>query len=295
MRAANLSRARHLLLNMTDPNLFSPLPRTDSPRRRLRRPSFCALSSASMLRPPRSSTKPPHACTTTTPTRIRSTQGRCSSRLTPLRAPPARWPCPSILTTTLSMVVAPALQWRWKPSPLWRRCSPGPSILAISPAEAPSPTLKPFGSQASSHPAKRSPPQTRRTTPIRESLLSSTCPSQPFPPIPPVVSDLTALEDTLSTGEIGTVVVTLGTTAVGSVDSLDRILHLRQKYSFRIHVDAAYGGYFTLVSNLAPKTRRAYDAIPAGRLDRHRSPQARPSALRLRSGSLPRSHRWPLL
>src|ERR1700684_4084638 len=56
--------------------------------------------------------------------------------------------------------------------------------------------------------------------------------------------DLTILESLLETGKIGTVVVTLGTTAIGSVDPLDKIVALQQKYTFRIHVDAAYGGYF---------------------------------------------------
>ena len=78
--------------------------------------------------------------------------------------------------------------------------------------------------------------------------------------------DLTALEHLLDTKEaakqIGTVVVTLGTTAIGSVDPLDKILLLQQKHNFRIHVDAAYGGYFTLASNLSPETRAAFDAIP---------------------------------
>jgi len=74
--------------------------------------------------------------------------------------------------------------------------------------------------------------------------------------------DLAALEHLLATQNIGTVVVTLGTTAIGSVDPLDQILALQKKYSFRIHVDAAYGGYFTLASNLSPKTRAAFDAIP---------------------------------
>jgi glutamate/tyrosine decarboxylase-like PLP-dependent enzyme len=73
--------------------------------------------------------------------------------------------------------------------------------------------------------------------------------------------DLTVLESLLETHTIGTVVVTLGTTAIGSVDPLDRIVSLREKYSFRIHVDAAYGGYFTLASNLSPETRAAFDAI----------------------------------
>jgi len=74
--------------------------------------------------------------------------------------------------------------------------------------------------------------------------------------------DLTVLEALLATDVIGTVVVTLGTTAIGSVDPLDRIVALQKKYKFRIHVDAAYGGYFTLAANLSPETRAAFDAIP---------------------------------
>ncbi|HXC94200.1 MAG TPA: aminotransferase class I/II-fold pyridoxal phosphate-dependent enzyme, partial [Edaphobacter sp.] len=73
--------------------------------------------------------------------------------------------------------------------------------------------------------------------------------------------DLQILESLLETKQIGTVVVTLGTTAIGSVDPLDRIAALQQKYNFRIHVDAAYGGYFTLASNLSRETRAAFDAI----------------------------------
>jgi glutamate/tyrosine decarboxylase-like PLP-dependent enzyme len=73
--------------------------------------------------------------------------------------------------------------------------------------------------------------------------------------------DLTILESLLATGIIGTVVVTLGTTAIGAVDPLDRIVVLQQKYNFHIHVDAAYGGYFTLAANLSPETRAAFDAI----------------------------------
>jgi glutamate/tyrosine decarboxylase-like PLP-dependent enzyme len=73
--------------------------------------------------------------------------------------------------------------------------------------------------------------------------------------------DLTILESLLATEKIGTVVVTLGTTAIGSVDPLDQIVALHNKYKFRIHVDAAYGGYFTLAANLSPKTRAAFDAI----------------------------------
>ena len=87
----------------------------------------------------------------------------------------------------------------------------------------------------------------------------------PFLSIPTDTSarmDLAALDQLLATGNIGTVVVTLGTTATGSVDPLDQILKLQQRHKFRIHVDAAYGGYFTLASNLAAEARAAYDAIP---------------------------------
>jgi tyrosine decarboxylase / aspartate 1-decarboxylase len=74
--------------------------------------------------------------------------------------------------------------------------------------------------------------------------------------------DLTALDQLLTSNQIGTVVVTLGTTAIGSVDPLNQILILQQKHHFRIHVEAAYGGYFTLASNLSSQTRAAFDAIP---------------------------------
>lgn len=70
-----------------------------------------------------------------------------------------------------------------------------------------------------------------------------------------------ALEQSLASGEIGTVVVTLGTTAAGAVDPLPELLSLREQYRFRVHVDAAYGGYFTLTDNLGPETRRVYDSL----------------------------------
>ena len=75
--------------------------------------------------------------------------------------------------------------------------------------------------------------------------------------------DLAALQAVLQTGEVGTVVVTLGTTSTGAVDPLDRILRLREQYKFRIHVDSAYGGYFVLADSLEPAAHAAYDAIPA--------------------------------
>src|ERR1700760_1179798 len=52
--------------------------------------------------------------------------------------------------------------------------------------------------------------------------------------------DLAALESALQKGDVGTVVVTLGTTATGSVDPLHEVLGLRSRYPFRVHIDAAY-------------------------------------------------------
>ncbi len=73
--------------------------------------------------------------------------------------------------------------------------------------------------------------------------------------------DVDSLEKLLSKGDVGTVVVTLGTTGVGAVDPLPGILDLREKYEFRIHVDAAYGGYFHIASKLDADARRAFDKI----------------------------------
>ena len=74
--------------------------------------------------------------------------------------------------------------------------------------------------------------------------------------------DLDALEAELRKGDVGAVVVTLGTTAMGAVDPLDRILTLRARYGFRVHVDAAYGGYFRLIPEaLDEPARRACAAM----------------------------------
>ena len=73
--------------------------------------------------------------------------------------------------------------------------------------------------------------------------------------------DIDSLQQLLDQGDAGTVVVTLGTTGTGSLDPLAKILELRRQYEFRVHVDAAYGGYFTLVDTLPADTRDNLDAM----------------------------------
>ncbi|MCB8953915.1 MAG: aspartate aminotransferase family protein [Ardenticatenales bacterium] len=75
--------------------------------------------------------------------------------------------------------------------------------------------------------------------------------------------DVPALHARLAQGDVGTVVVTLGTTATGAVDPLPAILDLRARHGFRVHVDAAYGGYFTLADNLSASARTAFDHLGA--------------------------------
>jgi glutamate/tyrosine decarboxylase-like PLP-dependent enzyme len=73
--------------------------------------------------------------------------------------------------------------------------------------------------------------------------------------------DVAALAKRLGRGDVGTVVATMGTTATGSVDPLPEILALRKKYEFRIHADAAYGGYFALAENLEQEAAGAFARI----------------------------------
>jgi len=73
--------------------------------------------------------------------------------------------------------------------------------------------------------------------------------------------DLMCLEEQLRAGAIGTVVATLGTTGLGAVDPLHELIPLQERYGFRLHVDAAYGGYFRLAENLRSETRQAFAAM----------------------------------
>ena len=75
--------------------------------------------------------------------------------------------------------------------------------------------------------------------------------------------DMDAVAEQLEHGDVGTVVVTVGNTGLGAADPLPGILALRNKYDFRIHIDAAYGGYFGLASELDEETRTVYDSLGA--------------------------------
>jgi glutamate/tyrosine decarboxylase-like PLP-dependent enzyme len=60
--------------------------------------------------------------------------------------------------------------------------------------------------------------------------------------------DLDALERELRRGRVGTVVLTAGTTGLGALDPVHEALDLRERYGCRLHVDAAYGGFFALLA-----------------------------------------------
>jgi glutamate/tyrosine decarboxylase-like PLP-dependent enzyme len=82
--------------------------------------------------------------------------------------------------------------------------------------------------------------------------------------------DLDALERLLASGRVGTVVLTAGTTGLGAVDPIAEALELRDRYGCRLHVDAAYGGFFALLAGdeegaklLGPETAARLTAVGA--------------------------------
>jgi glutamate/tyrosine decarboxylase-like PLP-dependent enzyme len=50
--------------------------------------------------------------------------------------------------------------------------------------------------------------------------------------------------EAINPSEIGTIVVTLGTTGLGEVEPLNQILPWAKEHDIRIHIDSAYGGFF---------------------------------------------------
>lgn len=59
--------------------------------------------------------------------------------------------------------------------------------------------------------------------------------------------DLEALR-ALPADTIGTVVVTAGTTSCGAVDPVDAVVELAAQRGWRVHADAAYGGFFATIA-----------------------------------------------
>lgn len=64
--------------------------------------------------------------------------------------------------------------------------------------------------------------------------------------------DLDDLERVLDEYDVGTVVATLGTTGLGALDPLAGILELTKPRGIRVHVDTAYGGFFSLIADDSP-------------------------------------------
>ena len=59
--------------------------------------------------------------------------------------------------------------------------------------------------------------------------------------------NLDAVAAEVARGGVGTVVLTPGTTGLGAIDDIRAALELSERHGVRLHVDAAYGGFFTLL------------------------------------------------
>lgn len=73
--------------------------------------------------------------------------------------------------------------------------------------------------------------------------------------------DVAQLAQRLTRGDVGTVIATIGTTALGAVDDVAGIAALRSAHGFRLQVDAAYGGYHGVAHGLAASVRAAFAAL----------------------------------
>src|SRR6266567_3074408 len=88
--------------------------------------------------------------------------------------------------------------------------------------------------------------------------------------------DLHALDRLLAGGSIGTVVATAGTTGLGAIDPVHDVLAVARRRGVRVHVDAAYGGFFTLLAgaegraDLDPRPWRAIAHCDSVVVDPHK-------------------------
>src|ERR1700734_3358305 len=60
--------------------------------------------------------------------------------------------------------------------------------------------------------------------------------------------DLDQLDALLAGGRIGTVVATAGTPGLGAIAPVHGVLAVARRHGVRVHVDAAYGGFYTLLA-----------------------------------------------
>jgi glutamate/tyrosine decarboxylase-like PLP-dependent enzyme len=88
--------------------------------------------------------------------------------------------------------------------------------------------------------------------------------------------DLDELDALLAGGRIGTVVATAGTTGLGAIDPVNGVLAVARRHGVRVHVDAAYGGFFTLLAGqdgpagLDPAPWRAIGRCDSAVIDPHK-------------------------
>ena len=85
--------------------------------------------------------------------------------------------------------------------------------------------------------------------------------------------DLGELDALLASGRVGTVVATAGTTALGAVDPVHEVLAVARRHGVRVHVDAAYGGFFALLAGrdgIEPAPWRAIAGCDSVVVDPHK-------------------------